>query len=781
MTDEILTRYQQAQTLEQGILSKRIILNDAVFPHWIGSHECFWYERDTHEGKVYRLVDARAASNEAAFDHKALAGALEAASGQTVNSASLPIKVTNITLVPTKVQFQAFDQSWVFYPDKMTCKLEKISDVETLPANHLCSPDGQKIAFVKDHNLWVRDLINGNERALTEDGNSNSAYATAVAAFGAPCTQAVQAIWSPDSRRLLTYQLNSKQVASTAVVQQVPGDGSIRPQFLECTVAYPGDNSLESYRLLTIDFETGKQQAVLYDPLPVCRGGNGFFSQEKFGWWANNSRQAYFVDVTRGAKTVRVVQLDSQTGNTQVLFEESSDTYIKLSHSIGLYERPLLYPLPDSNELIWFSERSGWGHLYLYDLNTGELKHPLTEGEWLVRNILHIDTERRELIVQTAARDPSVNPYYRDVCKIDLDTGAINPLISGPFEHVVLEPSSSLLTIMGIFSLNSPGVCGTSPSGHYFVVTRSRVNSIPVSLLIDRNGKEILTLEVADPFGLPADWQWPEPVKLTAADGQTEIHGIVYRPPGFSPEKSYPVLDFCCGHPGLSFVPQASFVTGAIYGGSYLECAAYAALGFVVVALEGRGTTYRHKAFQDTSYGDFVSANAFEDRVAGLRQLAEWYTYLDLDRVGIVAYEGVTGPVYGLLQHPDFYKVGVMAALQDSRFEPAFWTEMFEGVDQKQEIVFAEALASSLQGKLLLIHGMLDTVKPPAATLRLIDALQRANKDFDMLLLPNDGHEISRYMLRRTWDYLVTHLQGLEPPKEFGLITGMDLLAEAYK
>lgn len=788
MTDDILARYKLAQDLVQGVLSKRLVLNDTIFPHWIGSSDCFWYARETREGKAYRLVDAKAACNNTAFDHQALADALERASGHAVDPRNLPLSIINITLSPRQVQFQAFDKHWIFESEKMSCE-----EIETTIVDGLCSPDGQKAAFVRNHNLWVRDLVCGEERALTGDGSANYPYATAAALFGSPSTPALQAVWSPDSQHLFSHQLDMRQVACRQIVRHIPQDSFIRPQLTKYKAAYPGDENIETYRLISINVESGKAQEANYGRLPLCRNGTGFFSEEKLGWWAKDSGRAFFVDMARGANAVRVVEFDTNTGATRILFEETSDTCVKLSHSI--FECPLFLPLPGSDELIWFSERNGWGHLYLYNLNTGELKNSITGGkpsndsgkdsltnrtdkDWLVRDVLYFDTKKRELLVQTAAHDPNICPYYRDICRVNIDTGELTALVSTNYEHVVLSPDNFLVKVRNQLGIGNPDIRGVSPSGNYLITTRSRVDESPVSLLIDGEGKEVLVIESADPFGLPGDWQWPEPVTLKSADGLMDLYGVVYRPPGFSQDKRYPVLDFSSAHPAFSYVPHAAFINGPFCGEPYLLGAAYAALGFVVVAMEVPGMSYRHKAFRDQSYGCIASTNAFEDRIAGLRQLARQYPYMDLDRVGIIGCDGITGPVYGLLEYPDFYKVGVMVALEDARLGPVSMVEMFEATDRPPKTPYAEALVASLQGKLLLIHGMLDSITPPEATFLLIDALQQENKDFDMLLLPNDGHEISSYALRRTWDYLVTHLQGVKPPKAFKLTTTWDLLLE---
>ena len=771
--NKVFTCYQRAQTIVQGILSKRLVLNDAVFPHWIGTSDCFWYQRETKEGKEYRIVDAIAATNQFAFDHQALANALAKASNKKLDPQDLPISGVEIQLSPRQVRFSAFDQHWVFNSKKKTCET-----VEPTCVDGLCSPDGNKTAFVRDHNLWMKDLVSGEERALTWDGAVDYHYGS-----DRVHTSAVQAVWSPDSRRLFTHQLDLRHVASTPFVHHVPQDSSLRPQLTQQKISYPGDVQVESYRLVAIDINSGALQTAQYGPLTLCRAGSGFFSEERFGWWAKDSQRAFFVDVARGAQTVRLVEFDTESGVTRILFEETSPTFVKLSHTP--FERPIILPLADSDELIWFSERSGWAHLYLYDLKSGKLKNSITGGEpstglhkeWLVRDVLHVDIERRELLVQTAARNPNINPYYRDICRVNIDTGELIVLVSGAFDYVVYSFDSYNVKIRNQLGLDGADVSGVSPCGNYIVLTRSRVDEVPVSLLLDCAGKVVLTLETADPVGLPEGWQWPEPVKLKAANGQTDLYGVVYRPPDFSSEKRYAVLDFSCAHPAYSYVAHAAFINGHFLGAPYLEGAAYAALGFIVVAMEVPGMPYRHRVFQEGSYGCMASVNGFADRISGLQQLANRYAYMDLERVGVVGCDGITGPVYALLQHPEFYKVGVMAALEDTRFIPAFLGELFEGVAGQYSETSYTQLVASLEGKLLLIHGMLDYGTPMVATMLLVDALRRGNKDFDLLLLPNDGHEISSYALRRTWDYLVTHLQGIEPPKAFKLTTAEDLLS----
>ena len=778
MSNTILTRYEQAQSLMQGMLTNKIALNDAVFPHWIEDTDCFWYLRDTKEGKEFRLVDAKAGSNTAAFDHQALAAALSTAAGQSVVTENLPITELALSLAPLHIHFTAYGKRWLFESDSTRCvEMDAPQEEEGL-----CSPDGKKVAFVRDYNLWIRDQHSGKELALTHDGEADNHYASA------PLSAQVQALWSPDSQRLITHQLDLREVALQPLLHHIPQDGSLRPQLKEYKKSYPGDEVVEVYRLLTINVESGDVQPIDYQPLSFLCFGTGLFTDEKLAWWATDTQRAFFVDLTRGAKSVQVIELNTQTGATRVVLEESSDTFVRLSHSI--MENPVFVPLPETNELIWWSERSDWAHLYLYDMTSGQLKRQITgvdasgdgQGQWLVRNILQVDAERREIILQTAGRDQNISPYYRDICRVNIDTGELVSLLSGDYETFVYGPDDRQIGVRTTFGLDSSGVEGVSPSGRYLVATRSRVDTVPVNVLIDRGGKEILNIETADVSNLPEGWHWPEPVKVLAADDKTALYGVVYRPPNFDPKQSYPVLDFSCGHAGFTFVPQGSFINGPCFDAPYLTGAAYAALGFIVVALEGRGTPYRSKAFQDVSYGNMASASDLTDRIAGIQQLAKRYPAMDINRVGIVAADGMTSPIYGLLKHPDFYKTGVSICLSDARFGYSAICERYDGnyfggqALQNRKNSYAEELADSLEGNLLVIQGMLDVEVSTSGSVRLLDALQQANKDFDMILLPTVGHDIPTYAMRRSWDYLVEHLLNTQAPKEFPLATGIDLL-----
>jgi dipeptidyl-peptidase 4 len=767
-TTAIEERYRRAQALEQGFLSRSIAINTGLFPHWIGESDCFWYEHETRTGRDYRLVDATARTIEPAFDHAKLAVALAAITGKQVVKEKLPLERVDILLSPRRVEFSAFGRRWRFENEQSTC--EHIAEE---PLGGLPSPDGQSTVFVRDYNLWLRDAASGRERALTNDGEADRAYGVGRSVAGH-----VQAVWSPDSKRLFTLQRDTRGVQSTPMVEHVPQDGSLRPTLSWHKVAYPGDKNVETNRLLSIEIASGEVTWADHVPLPLCRLGADFFTDEGFGWWANDNRRAYFVSVERGGQRAQVMALDTETGKTRLLFEESAEAGLLFSHYIEA--PPVFLPLRETNELIWFSECSGWAHLYLYNLDSGECVRPLTSGDWLVRDILHVDTKCRELFVQTAGSDAARNPYYRDIRRITIDSGETVTLASDDCDYVCAHAKSATQHMLSRLGRDVAGARAVSPGGRYVAATRTRADQLPVHVLMDRRGKEILRMESAELTADPALWRWPEPVQVTAADGKTALHGVVFRPSDYSPNRQYPVIEFACGKPGVSWVPHGAFINAPFAGVQYVMAAAYAELGFIVVMIEGRGGAQRSRAFREVGYGWAPAANAFDDRIAALRQLAESDASMDLSRVGVVAPDGVNGPVHALLEHPEFYSVGAMVCFQDTRLLKVSWGEMMEGTDRQLPVDprDAESLAGQLQGKLLLIHGMRDTITPPANTFRLVSALQRANKDVDMLMLPNDGHEISSYAQRRIWDYLVRYLLDSEPPKEFKLKTGAEVVLE---
>lgn len=754
INEDIQTRYQRAQQLVAGVFTKKVAFNDTLYPHWIGDSDSFWYKQETLSGHHYHVVDAKTGTNSRAFDHDALAKALTKVSGNDVAADKLPLSDLDLIDVQNKIVFTAFNQRWSYEVDSGQC-----TEQSSHPSGWTLSPDGRKALLVHDNNLWLHDVETGQENALTSDGEKFYRYAGTPTVYGRDEVNTLEAIWSPDSSKVFTQVLDTRDVAiAPPIVEYVPADGSLRPKIRnpDRRMATFADEHIEAYRFLTINLETNSTEFADYPQVPVARPPYvGYFTSRR-GWWDTDNRHTYFVDQERGGKRACLVKLDTQTGKTQVLIEDTSDFTVTLTPISHIHM--LLTPLPESNELIWYSERSGTAHLYLYELSTGTLKNTITQGDWLVRNILHVDRGRRELTIQTAGRVPKRNPYYCDICRVNMDTGEMTTVLSTDHEYVVCDQRSRL-------SMPAPEAMGVSPSGNYIVTTSSRVDTVPVSLLLDRDGNTKQTLITADVSGLPENATWPEPVRLTAADGKTAIYGVVFRPSNFDPALSYPVLDCTYNYA----TPLGSFTNSHATNRFYLLAWAYAELGFITVMIFNRG----NEGLRDTvfnSYQDPVlpqEAMRFrtnkEDCVAGIQQLAEQHTYMDLDRVGVVEFGSIPTAVSGLLLYPDFYKVGVSQNAQlDSRLFACIATKD-EGYPELEDF------AGNLKGKLLLIHGMLEDVMTPAMVFRLVEALQKNNKSFDMLLLPNLGHSSSSYTIKRAWDYVVEHLLGEEPPADFKL------------
>ena len=768
---QIHERYSRAKKLYRASIGGTpVVLNASVLPAWIGNTNRFWYERQIPSGKEFRCVDAAAGTNQPAFDHKVLASALAAASGEDVTSDNLPLKDLFFADDLSTVSFDAFEKRWRYQGGECL-------EADQAPGG-LVSQDGKKELFCRDNNLWLRDLESSAERALTEDGEERNAYAALCQGWGgpigAPHMQGPQARWSPDGRKVFTIQRDSRSVKDLPIIKYVPQGEETRPTVEHVPIAYAGDEALETSRLLCIDVATGKHTAADYRQLPATRNGYGFFDAS-LGWWSADSRLAYFIDVDSGYKYARVVELDTETGQCRVLFEETSDTHVNLM--LNQDDPPDILPIPETNELVWFSERTGYGHFYLYNLTSGSLLRQLTSGDWIARKIVRYVPDRREIFVQTAGRADGVDPYYRDLVRINLDSCEMSLLIEGDLDHITVpqtvDTNSNFVSAFrgAAFSSGWP-YCGISKNGEYAVVTRSRVDSAPTTHLIDRNGHEIMLVEEADVSGLPDGWRWPEPVELRAADGVTPIYGVIFRPSDYNPDKSYPVISHGFNQPEIAIVPKGAFSNDNSGGCAYFDAAALAELGFVVVMIDGRGSPMREKVFYDHSYGCFEKASDIDDHVAGIRQLAERYPSFDLDRVGVyAAFSGGSGAVQGLLHHPEFFKVGVTTALHDQRFMPAqMQTNKYEGIEHSvKDRLHMEDYAHRLRGKLLLMTGLLDRSTTPAATFRLVEALRKANKSFDMIALPNMGHELSPYLTRRSWDYMIEHLTGQLPPKDFDL------------
>ncbi len=615
----------------------------------------------------------------------------------------------------------------------------------------LRSPDGRLAAFVRDHNLYVGH-VDGRVQALTTDGapldgygelSEGRLYPIMEARFGIVHPPA--ALWSPDSKRLVTHRLDQHNVRPMALVQSVPPEG-MRPVLHTYRYALPGDSVLPLARMVVFDIETGDE--VWLDTDPIIATYRSPF-EWNYVWWDEAGTRIYFVDYNRGETEFRLRVADAGTGATRTVLVERGDSFVELNPWSG--NQPNVRFLDDGAEIIWWSERDGWGHLYLYDGITGAVKRQLTGGAWQVRDIIHVDEPGRMLYFTAGGREAGRDPYLRHLYRVGLDGGEPELLTPEHADHDIAP----------------------SPTGRYFIDTYSRIDTTPVTVLRDANGHVVRTLEAADLSRLlERGYRFPEPVVVKGRDGETDIYGALFFPSDFDSTKSYPVIDDLYPGPQIIVTPKG-FGGGFGSPWRFWDAQALAELGFIVVTLDGMGTPLRSKAFHDVSYRNMQDAGGLPDHVTGLRELARERPYMDLERMGVYGRSGggfATG--HAMLDYPDFYKVGVSAAgNHDNRVYLARWGEKHQGLleDSDWDPQANPTNAANLQGKLLIIWAEMDENVHPAGTIRLIDALIKANKDFDQLLLPNWYHSFvgDPYVIRRHWDYFVTHLLGLTPPSGY--------------
>ena len=743
-------RYDHAQFMWRSFLGQEnVTRNTTVNPHWIGQGDAFWYVLEIEQGKVFQLVQASIGQQTTAFNHQTLAATLSKASGQKVDATDLPLSDITINLSPRQIAFTAFDKQWRY--DDRTESCRAVGDHHP---DWSYSPDGQYAVLTREHNLWLRDLKAGKERALTTDGERHYAYATTPTVYGRQEQVTLEVLWSPDSRQLLTLVRDSREVKSELLIRYVPTDGTVRPQITdsERRVAFPQDNSPELTRFVSIDVESGKITHSSFRPTyyfyPAYLGP---FSGKR-AWWHPDSRRAYYIDLELDGKTGRLVEFDTQTGKARTLIEEQSNDGFAFTPATHL--KPLVHYVPNTNQLIWPSMRDGWMHLYLYDLANGRLIRRLTQGQWMVRNILHVDFERGEIFLHTAGRVAHRNPYYCDVCRVKMETAVLTTLLASDHEYTVLDQSSR------VAAMGDSRAKGVSPSGDYVVATRSRANDMPVSLLFDRQGNEVMTLAHGEVFGLPPGWQMPEPFIAKGDDGKTDIYAVIWRPSEFDPSISYPVIDV--SYPGAT-TPVGSFSNAYAGSMSMFVGAAIAELGFIAVSIETRGGGARSRDFMRYRDPRIPAANNHNhnDRIAVLKAMAKRYSYMDLERAGICSPGSVANALTAMFAYPEFFKVGVsINAISDERLFGVF---AGRGQNDNPRI---ETYAAGLQGKLLLAHGLLDDVVSLASPLRIVNALQAADKPIDMLFLPNEGHTWSAEGMTYVWDYLVKNLLGAVPPRD---------------
>ncbi|MFC1551779.1 DPP IV N-terminal domain-containing protein [Candidatus Latescibacterota bacterium] len=730
--------YAHAERFLSGTTDSLIYRAD-VRPKWL-SGDNLVYRNTIPEGFEYVLIDPSARTRARAFDHMRLSKAISIVADTTYDSFHLPFTQFDFSDDGRSISFAVQGQQYKCDIDNYNCTVGQSNDMES---NTVISPDKQYAAFIRNYNLWMRDLSTDSEIQLTTDGIEDFGYATNNAGWIRSDRPVL--LWSPDSKKIATFQQDARGVGEMSQISTKVG----HPELVTWKYPMPADSVI--FRMHRVIIHLDGPRVVRLQILPDPQRSS--ITDEVVGvdgeWldveWSADSSKLAFLSISRDYKQaiLRVVD-DVVSGQVRDVMEETVETFFESG-----FGKVNWHVLQESNEVIWFSQRDNWGHLYLYDLQAGELKNRITSGDWNVLQLLRIDRENRTLYFTGSGRETG-NPYFHYLYSVRMD--------GTDFKLLTPENANHSISL--------------SPSGCYFVDSYSTPVIPPITILRDANGQKLLTLEEADISSLLAlEWKPPTPIKVKGRDGLTDIYGLMYKPTSFDPSKSYPILNNVYPGPHTGSVGSRSFRPSRLYKQAFAE------LGFIVVEVDAMGTPGRSKSFHAANYGN-MGDNGIPDQIAAIKELAGLYKWMDLKRVGIWGHSaGGTASVSAILRYPDFYKVAVSSAgNHDNRNYEDAWGEKWQGLlknypdsTSNYDNQANQLLAGNLKGKLLIAHGTMDSNVPPSNTLLLVDALIAANKDFDLLMLPNRGHGFGSepYMIRQRWDYFVRYLLGVEPPKEY--------------
>ena len=604
------------------------------------------------------------------------------------------------------------------------------------------SPDGTKAIFICDWNLWVHDVATGQDRQLTTDGAKDFGYATSNAGWATSSAAALS--WSPDGKKIATQQQDERKVGDMYLVE-TPVNGG-HPVLRAWKYPLPGDPDVAMISRVIIDVETGKMTRLLMAPDFHRAMSEDNIDMGEYLWSPDATRLG-FVSTDRFHKWSTAKLADTTTGEVRTLFTETEKTHVQT--------RVQWQILWDTNEVVWYSQRDGTAQLYLYDLKTGQLKNQITSGVGPITRIARLDRATRTMWFDAVGKEQGQDPYFTHLYRIGLDGK----------NFVSLTPD------------NGTHSTQISPDGKYIVDTFSQPDVAPQTTLRDgMTGAVIMPLEKADISKLLATgWKPPMQIKMTAADGKTDIYGMLFRPTNFDPNTKYPIINNA--YPG----PQSGSVGSRAFTAARGDRQALAELGFVVVTIDGTGTPNRSKAYTDAYYGAMGRHNTIPDQIAGMKELAKKYPWIDIDKAAMWGHSGggfITADALLRAPYNDFFKVGIAeSGNHDQRQYEDDWGERYQGALVKNPdgtdnytIEATQTQAAGLKGHLLLIHGGMDNNVPPYNTYLVADALIKANKQFDMFIIPNAGHgygPAGNYIMVRRWNYFVKYLLDVEPPRDY--------------
>ena len=725
------------------------MFNMSINPHWVAGTHSFWYLLNGRLGQEFMLINLENNTKGPAFNHSQLARSLSQATGETVDPAHLPFDQITIHPESNEIEFFAFNRTMQF--DLSSGHVDNVPaghEAETDPGEIL-SPDGRFAAFVRDHNLWIRDTETGEKYPLTVDGTEDYAYAERSDTVSHPVSKArldekaaPYLVWSPDSRRIATFKMDQRNVTEMHLLQYSPDNGSrssrpSRPMLWTYRFALPADESIPLYEPAVADVLKRETIPVSFKAQPEVSLMDT--DEDVLQWWSEDGRALYSLYVQRGEKALLLLKTDPESGETEEILGEKGRTYVEANLD---YASPPNVRVLKNGEVIWFSEKSGYGHLYLYGKDGRQIR-PITSGDWVVRELLLVDENSSRVYFTAGGREPGRDPYYRHLYRCNLSGGDLQLLTAEDADHDI----------------------EVDPEGTAFIDTYSRVDEPPVSVIRDLNGSVVQYLENGDIENITEmGWMPPERFHIKALDGSTDLYGLIIKPTSFNASWKYPVVETVYPGPWTTVTTKSFPCDLSFTSKVFWRAQAVAELGFVVVTLDGPGTPYRSKQFHDASYGHLGDAGGLPEHINALRQLAKEQPYMDLNRVGMFGHSaGGFMTAQALLTYPQFYKVGVASGGDyDSRFYGAYWGEKYEGLnlsDYSEQITSRKA--ANLTGKLLLITGDVDDNVNPCMTMQLVNAFIDVDRPFDLLVMTNRNHDLSydEYYLHRLFSYLEENLK----------------------
>lgn len=722
--------YNRAYALREKYNAKHV-LYAGVVPHWVDQTSAFWYVRQTEKGKEYVKVDAASKKRTALFDQQKMASALTEKAGREINAYNLPLQNCRLNISLDTLRFQLDGKFWAY-----SIKNNRLLDEGAIPSRGkerhwmevddekegrpVTSPDGKWTAFIKNDNVYVREVATGKEKQLSQDGTLSNYYSSYIQ-------------WSPDSKSVVSCRIRPVEKRYVYYVESSPADQA-QPKLHKQEYAKPGDElrfkvpcifEVESGRRLIPSTELFSHQYELSGPM-----------------WNADSKAITFEYNERGHKVYRVLEMSAVDGSVRTLIEEKEEKYVN-------YPRIYRNYLSDGKRIIWSSERDNYNHLYLYDRATGKPLNQITKGEWYVRGVQHVDEANEVIYFSANGMKKGEDPYLIHYYKINFDGSNL----------VELTPEEGMHQ------------CWYSSDYKYLVDVYSKVDQAPIAVLRDaKNGKIRMQLDKADISALLAnDWKAPEVFSAKGRDGKTDMWGVIYRPSNFDPSKKYPVIEYIYSGPGDQYVPKT-------FSSYNWWMTSLAELGFIVVQVDGMTTSFRSKEFEEVCYKNLKDAG-LPDHIAWIKAAAQKYPYMDIDRVGIFGCSaGGQESTGALLFHPEFYKAAYSACgCHDNRMDKIWWNELWMGypVDESYSACSNVDNAHLLSRPLMLVVGELDDNVDPASTMQVANALIKANKDFELVVIPGAHHTMGEdFGEHKRYDFFVRHLMGVTPPSWDKVKTG---------